>query len=199
MNIAPFSGLSVPSQAEARPQSMTARVGLTVAASLFVAVCAHISFPMPFTPVPTTLQPLAVILVGMLLGPVCGFAALTTYLVEGASGIPVFTPQGPGGIAQLLGPTGGYLFSYPLAAAVAGVTVTLLRRWRIPVFVSALAAACLALVPVFLLGACWLAHLLHLDARQAIHLAVAPFFAAEVVKLCAAAAAYSGFHSAGRR
>lgn len=174
-------------------QSRTGRLLLTVAASLLVAICAHVSFPMPFTPVPTTLQPFAVILVGMLLGPAGGFAALTLYLLEGASSLPVFTPQGPGGIAQLLGPTAGYLFSYPLAAALAGAAVRLFRRW-IPVFPSALFAASLALLPIFSMGALWLGHLLRLNSTQTVHLAVTPFLGAEIVKLFAAAAAYSAIH-----
>src|SRR5277367_1653846 len=101
--------------------SLTARVVLVVAATALVAACAHVSLPLPFTPVPLTLQTFAVILVGMVLGPAAGFSAMVLYLAEGASGLPVFSPHGLGGIAQLAGPTGGYLASYPLAAACAGL------------------------------------------------------------------------------
>src|SRR5277367_1286432 len=107
--------------------SLTARVVLVVAATALVAVCAHISLPLLFTPVPLTLQTFAVILVGMVLGPVAGFSAMVLYLAEGAMGLPVFSPHGPGGVAQLLGPTAGFLFSYPMAAASAGWVV---RRMR---------------------------------------------------------------------
>ena len=95
------------------------QVTLIVGASLFVALCAHISVPLPFTPVPLTLQNLAVVLVGLLIGSRAGFAALCVYLMEGAAGLPVFTP-GPGGVAQLLGPTGGFLLAYPFVAWLAG-------------------------------------------------------------------------------
>src|SRR5271163_786409 len=75
-------------------ESLSGKVILIVAASAFVAICAHISVPLPFTPVPLTLQNFAVILVGMLLGPVAGFSAMVLYLAEGAMGLPVFTPSG---------------------------------------------------------------------------------------------------------
>src|SRR5258706_14531500 len=82
-------------------------VALVASASLFVALCARITVPLPFTPIPLTLQNFAVLLVGLTLGPRRGFAALALYLAEGAAGMPVFNPLGLGGIAQLLGPTGG--------------------------------------------------------------------------------------------
>src|SRR2546423_2722842 len=86
------------------------QVTLVVGASLFVALCARVTLPLPFTPVPLTLQNFGVLLVGLTLGSRRGFAALALYLVEGAVGMPVFNPAGLGGVAQLFGPTGGYLF-----------------------------------------------------------------------------------------
>src|SRR5580693_3736622 len=94
------------------------QVALVVGASLFVAVCARIAIPLPFTPVPLTVQNFGVLLVGLMLGSRRGFAALVLYLAEGAMGMPVFSPLGPGGVAQLLGPTGGFLLTYPLVAWV---------------------------------------------------------------------------------
>ena len=85
------------------------QAALLVGGSLFVALCAHITIPLPFTPVPLTVQNFGVLLVGLLLGSRRGFAALALYLAEGAVGLPVFNPTGPGGIAQLFGPTGGFL------------------------------------------------------------------------------------------
>src|SRR5271154_6184685 len=85
------------------------QVALVVGASLFVALCARITIPLEtLTPVPLTVQNLGVLLVGLLLGSRRGFAALSLYLMEGALGMPVFSPAGPGGIAQLLGVTGGF-------------------------------------------------------------------------------------------
>src|SRR5437763_4882786 len=83
------------------------QVAVIVGASLFVALCARITIPlMPLTPIPLTVQNLGVLLVGLLLGPRRGFAALALYLAEGAVGFRVFNPTGVGGIAQLFGPTG---------------------------------------------------------------------------------------------
>src|ERR1700729_4606730 len=96
------------------------QVALVVGASLFVGLCAHISIPLPFTPVPLTVQNFGVLLVGLLLGSRRGFAALILYLAEGAMGLPVFSPGGVGGIAQLLGVTGGYLLVYPFVAVLSG-------------------------------------------------------------------------------
>jgi biotin transport system substrate-specific component len=96
------------------------QAGIVVGASLVVALCARVTIPLPFTPVPLTMQNFGVLLVGLLLGSRRGFAALALYLVEGASGLPVFSPTGPGGIAQIIGPTGGFLMAYPLVAFMAG-------------------------------------------------------------------------------
>src|SRR6202047_1265402 len=97
------------------------QVALVVGASLFVALCARITIPLPFTPVPLTVQNFGVLLVGMLLGSKRGFAALLLYLAEGAIGLPVFNPIGPGGLARLMGATGGFLLAYPLVAGFPGV------------------------------------------------------------------------------
>lgn len=178
--------------------SMLGKITLAFAASLFVAACAHVSLSLPFTPVPITLQTFAVILVGMALGPVGGFAALLMYLAEGAAGLPVFSPHGPGGIFQLIGPTGGFLFSYPLAAAVAG--------WFAgkagiagPKFTGGILSGLAASVVVFVLGAGWLAELGHLSATAVWHLAIAPFVPGEVVKITAAAGIFSSLQRWSRK
>src|SRR6202158_529496 len=96
------------------------QIAIVVGASLFVALCARVALPLPFTPVPLTLQNFGVLLVGLTLGGRRGFAALVLYLAEGLMGMPVFSPTGPGGVAQLLGPTGGFLLAYPFVAGIAG-------------------------------------------------------------------------------
>jgi biotin transport system substrate-specific component len=171
--------------------SLAGKTLVVIGATAFVAACAHISFPLPFTPVPLTLQNFAVILVGMALGPVAGFSAMMLYLAEGALGLPVFTPTGgPAGIAHLLGPNGGFLFSYPLAAATAGWVVRVMQpittRFR-----SALVASIAATLPIFLLGAGWLAYYAHHRASATWTLAVAPFIPGEIVKITAAAGIFS--------
>jgi biotin transport system substrate-specific component len=171
-------------------ESLTGKVLLVVAATGFVAACAHISVPLPFTPVPITLQNFAVLLVGMVLGPAAGFSAMVLYLAEGALGLPVFTPYSAGGIAHLLGPNGGYLFSYPLVAAIAGGVVRAMQRITTR-FRSALLATSIASLPIFIVGAGWLSYFLHLSVSAAWALAVAPFLMGEIVKITAAAGIFS--------
>jgi biotin transport system substrate-specific component len=171
-------------------KTIPGRIGLAVSASALVGLCAHISLPLPFTPVPLTLQNFAVILIGMILGPTLGFSAMVLYLAEGAVGMPVFTPQGPAGIAHLLGPSAGYLFSYPLAAAAAGFAGHLARRNRTS-FAAAILSAVAATVVSFTFGTSWLAYLLHLSAPASWHLAIEPFLFGEMAKIIAAAAIYS--------
>jgi biotin transport system substrate-specific component len=176
---------------------------IVIAASLFVAVCAQVAVPLPFTPVPLTLQNFGVLTVGLLLGSRRGFAALTLYLVEGAFGLPVFSPAILGsGIAHLLGPTGGFLMAYPLVAFVAG--------WineREPVQTSekspkgssrgfgwaALSALAAELV-LFAGGLSWLAVLTH-SASLAIRYGLYWFVFAEVIKVLMAAAVAARWNS----
>jgi biotin transport system substrate-specific component len=158
------------------------QAAIIMGASLFVALCARISLPLPFTPVPLTLQNFAVILVGLLLGSRRGFAALGLYLAEGVSGLPVFSPTGPGGIAQLMGPTGGYLMAYPFVAALAGW----IYECRPRTFIRAAVAGLLADVLLFLGGIGWLALYFH-SASTAIKYGLYWFVFAEVIKVLMAA------------
>jgi biotin transport system substrate-specific component len=171
-------------------ESLAGKTLLVIGATAFVAACAHISLPLPFTPVPLTLQNFAVVMVGLVLGPVAGFSAMVLYLVEGALGLPVFTPYAAGGVAHLLGPNGGYLFSYPLAAATAGWVVRAMQRITSH-FRSAIVAASVATLPIFVLGAGWFAYYAHHNASATWAMAIAPFIPGEIVKITAAAAIFS--------
>src|SRR6266700_4591841 len=93
---------------------------LIIGFSIFLALCAQVSFHIPFTPVPITLQTLAVVLTGAALGSKRGALAMLLYLAEGAAGLPVFA-GGTGGFIHLIGYTGGYLWSYPIAVFVTGL------------------------------------------------------------------------------
>jgi biotin transport system substrate-specific component len=186
------SQLGLTQRAELLQDSLVGKTLLVVGATAFVGACAHISLPLPFTPVPLTLQNFAVLLVGMFLGPLAGFSAMVLYLIEGALGVPVFTPYAAGGLAHLLGPTGGFLFSYPLAAATAGWVVRAMQ----PVtsrFRGALVASVAATLPIFLLGAGWFGFYAHSSVSATWTLAVAPFIPGEIVKITAAAGIFSSF------
>ena len=170
--------------------SIPGRILIGLAATAAVAAAAHIAIPLPFTPVPLTLQPLAVLGVGLALGPVDGFLAMLAYLAEGAMGLPVFSPTGLGGVAQLLGPTGGFLMAYPLVAAIAG-GLTRGFTGRASRFLAAFVAGNLAIAVLFLSGASWFVHYTHHSFYAAWIGAVAPFLPGELVKVVIAAGMYS--------
>ncbi|HTA25760.1 MAG TPA: biotin transporter BioY [Terriglobales bacterium] len=159
------------------------QVALVVCASLFVALCARVTLPLPFTPVPLTLQNFGVLLVGLTLGSRRGFAALALYLFEGMAGMPVFSPTGPGGLAQLVGPTGGFLLAYPIVAGIAGWIMENGRR----TFARAAIASVLAEIALFASGLSWLAILTH-SVSQAVRWGLYWFVFAEVIKIMMASA-----------
>lgn len=158
------------------------QVAIVVGASLFVALCARITIPLPFTPVPLTVQNFGVLLVGLLLGSRRGFAALALYLAEGAAGMPVFSPVGVGGIAHLLGPTGGFLLAYPVVAWLAGYVMEHGRK----TFARAALGGLLGEVVLFTSGLTWLAVLTH-SVAQAFRWGLYWFLFAEVIKVMMAA------------
>ena len=160
----------------------TRQIAIVVAASLFVAVCARFSLPIPGTPVPLSLQNFAVLLVGLSLGSRRGFIALALYLAEGAAGLPVFSPVGAPGILRFAGPTAGYLIAYPLVAALAGY---IFERGK-QTFARAISAALLGELLLFACGVSWLYVLTHSLAR-AIAFGLYWFIFAEVMKVMFAA------------
>jgi biotin transport system substrate-specific component len=157
------------------------QTAIVVGASLFVALCARVTLPL--IPVPLTLQNFGVLVVGLVLGRRRAFAALVLYLAEGAAGLPVFNPAGPGGIAQLLGPTGGYLMAYPFVAGLAGV---LMERGR-KTFARAAVAALMAEVLLFAIGLGWLV-IWTGSFKKALLYGLYGFLFAEVIKVLLAAA-----------
>lgn len=173
-----------------RAFEIATQIAIVVGASLFVAVCARIYIPLPGTPVPLTVQNLGVLLVGLALGSRRGFAALALYLAEGAMGMPVFSPHGLGGIAQILGPTGGYLIAYPFVAAVTGF---IFERGK-PAFARA-AVACLAgEVLLFTFGISWLYVYTH-SLAKALSFGLYWFIFAEVLKIMLAAGTVRGWQA----
>ena len=167
----------------ARAIESTRQVALLVGATVFVALCAHVTLPLPFTPVPLTLQNFGVLLVGLSLGRRRGFAALALYLAEGMAGLPVFSPTGPGSLAQLLGPTGGFLLAYPFVAGIAGWIMENGRQ----TFARAAVASVLAEIFLFAGGLSWLAVLTH-SVSRAVRWGLYWFVFAEVIKIMMASA-----------
>lgn len=172
--------------AEVRVPPAMRTVGIVLGGTLLAVLCAHIVLPLYFTPVPLSLMPLAVLLLGLVLSPRLAGITMAAYLAEGAMGLPVFAPgvDSMAGAAHLFGPTGGYLLAYPAAA----ILVSFLWRRGGRGLVSALTAAAAGDLLILGCGALWLAAWTHLTLASALALAVAPFLPGDALKVAAAAA-----------
>jgi biotin transport system substrate-specific component len=171
---APMTGVAV----RGRSLDSALQIAVIVAASLFVAVCARFSVPIPGTPVPLSMQNFAVLLVGLSLGSRRGSIALALYLAEGAAGLPVFAPVGAPGILRFIGPTAGYLIAYPFVAALAGYIFERGKR----TFTNAASAAIAGELLLFACGISWLYVLTH-SLTRAIAFGLYWFIFAEVMKV----------------
>jgi biotin transport system substrate-specific component len=171
--------------------------GIVLAGSVLAAVCAHVSIPLYFTPVPLSLAPFAVLFLGLFLSPRLAAATLGAYLIEGAIGLPVFapTPIPIGGLAHLLGPTGGYLLCSPAAAALISFLWRRTRRG----FTAALLSAAAGDLAILLCGALWLTVFTHASVQTTLTLAVLPFLPGDALKIAAAAALAAGYQRLRRR
>src|SRR5262245_9151755 len=173
-------------------------IGLKVGGvALFVALtvaAARVKVPLPFTPVPMTLQPMAVLLAGAILGPWLGAISQLTYIALGLSGVPVFAGLPGAGPAVIVGPTGGYLASYPFVAFVVG---KLIRRAKGPI--STTLSLLVGLSIIYNFGVAHLALFLNRSVSDAISLGVAPFLVADLIKVVVASALVTGWRSVTRR
>ena len=156
------------------------RIVSIVLGAATVGIAAQVAVPLVGTPVPMTLQPLAVLVVGGVLGARLGAAALVLYLALGALGLPVFTPGGLPGAARLIGPTGGYLLSYPVAAAIVGWLASSSRPLRL------LLASAAGMVLIHLGGSAQLA-ILTGNAGAATRYGLVPFLTGDLLKVGIAA------------
>jgi biotin transport system substrate-specific component len=181
----------------ARANSRAVHYGIRAAATLFMAVltaaAAQVSFSIPFTTVPLTLQPMVVLMSGLALGPRLGLASQVLYLAAGIAGLPVFafSPVLPPGAARLIGPTGGYLMSYPFAAMLTGY---LAERGLDRRYLTSVLAMIIGLIVIYLCGAAWLGLFVRTSTTAPIGFGAAlaagvyPFVGADLVKLLFAAA-----------
>ncbi|MBI3265290.1 MAG: biotin transporter BioY [Acidobacteria bacterium] len=183
-------------KAQGRPASGSVTLAIRLAAVAFVTTltiaAAQISIPLPFTPVPLTIQPMVVLLGGAALGARLGCASQVAYLVAGIAGLPVFaaSPLLLPGVARLLGPTGGYLLSYPLAAWTTGWLAERGLDRRYPGAVAAMGAG---LAVIFSFGVAWLAFVWTplkpaTGLVTAVRIGLMPFLVVDVVKVLLAAA-----------
>ena len=149
---------------------------------------AFVRVPLPFTPVPVTLQTFFVLLAGAYLGAGAGAFSQLLYLVLGAAGAPVFAGAACG-LSALLGPTGGYLAGFAAAAFLIGT----LKRFCGGSFARLLALFVLAAFVILLCGSLWLKVSLSLPLGTAFRLGMAPFIAGDLFKACAACLVYWRF------
>lgn len=171
---------------------------IQAAAVLFVtaltAAAAQVSIPLPFTPVPFTLTPMVVLLGGAVLGSKLGMSSQVLYLLLGIAGVPVFaaSPELPQGPLRLIGPTGGYLMSYPFAAFATG---GLAERGFDRRYLTSVLAMAAGLALVFLGGVIWLAFFAGAASRglnAALQTGLYPFIAADAIKILLAATILPG-------
>jgi biotin transport system substrate-specific component len=166
----------------ALPRSDRLTVVKVIGFAVVLAAAAQVAIPIPGTPVPSTLQPLLVVLAGLWLSPRAAVAGMVLYVAAGAAGLPVWAPIGLPGAARLLGPTGGYLLSYPLAAWTAAILSRGAARYP-----RRLVAAIAAMAVIYVGGLAQLAVLTGSLAISAL-LGAAPFAALDLVKCLVAAA-----------
>jgi len=162
---------------QTRPSTILGVVGFALA----LAAAAQVTMPIPGTPVPFTLQPLVVVLAGLMLGPTAGAISMILYLIAGASGLPVFSPIGAPGLLRFVGPTGGYLIAYPVAAWAAGALGAKKERLMVRFL-----AACAGIALIFVGGIAHLAMLNH-SIGVAIGLGLTKFAPFDIAKALIAA------------
>jgi biotin transport system substrate-specific component len=177
--------------AAARTPLASSRTGFvfkTVFFSLIMAISAHVSFPLPGTPVPFTLQPLVMLLAAGLLGGVAAGASMIGYLAMGLAGLPVFAMGG--GFAYLAGPTGGFLVGLVPAAFAAGA---LASRRRSPFAIAG--AFAVGLVVLFACGTAHLSLFFGRDVSATLRASVYPFLLGDLVKVAVAAAVVAAWRA----
>ena len=168
----------IPAYLSARQKSSSTVILIAVAVAA-LAISAQIKIP--FYPVPVTMQTLVVLLVGMSYGLRLGAASLASYLVLGAMGAPVFASGG--GLAYMVGPTGGYLAGFFVSAVIMGMLAE--RGWSQRAFLVA-GAMIIGHATIYLMGAGWLSTFIGLE--KAITAGVLPFLYGDLLKLVIAAA-----------
>jgi biotin transport system substrate-specific component len=167
---------------------------LVIGASIVLAISAQIAIPVPFSPVPITMQTLAVLLTGALLGPQLGTMAVITYLLEGIIGLPVFA-NAHAGLVTLMGPTGGYLLGFVPAAFVTGY---LFEHSNSSSWVKTLVIMTLGTLLIFIYGLAWLA--ITLADGPILAIGLYPFLPGALLKILLASLFFrSGWRLTGLR
>ena len=191
-------GTLLTSLVSGRDSATAIRIASVLFLTVLAAAAAQISVAVPFTQVPFTFQPMIVLLGGLVLGSRLGATAQLLYLAAGVAGLPVFAASAtlPPGALRLLGPTGGYLMAYPFAAFAVGY---LAERGFDRRYVTSVLAMLAGLVVIYAFGTMWLGLFARtvtgsaaVGLQAAFFAGVAPFVAADILKLLAAAGVVPG-------
>ena len=183
----------VATRVDDRSEGLAIQAASVLFITVLTAAAAQISFPLPFTQVPFTFQPMVVLVGGLVLGSRLGFTSQVLYLMAGVAGLPIFAASAtlPPGLLRLVGPTGGYLMAYPVAAFVVG---SLAERGFAKRYVTSVAAMLVGLTVIYAAGTLWLAYFARLASGSAavglsaaLATGVYPFVLADLAKLAAAA------------
>jgi biotin transport system substrate-specific component len=167
-----------------RRNTIAAKIALVVGGAVLIALCAQISIPLPFTPVPITGQTFAVLLTGSALGATLGLASTALYVVAGIIGAPVYA-DGAHGWSVITSATGGYLVGFMLAGALVGLLANLGWDKR---FGTASSSMLAGNVVIYLVGLPWLAVVLDTNLDKTLEYGLYPFVVGDVLKLYLAAA-----------
>lgn len=157
------------------------KIVFTALFAALTAVCGFISIPVPGTPIPIVLQNMLVVLTGLMLGPVWGVCATLLFLLAGALGLPVFS-GGTGGIARLMGPTGGFLYGYALATLAAGTIAQRPRYGRKDSAIRLIVATVSGFVVMYVPGVIHFMRVMDKTFGQTMALCVVPYIPGDTVK-----------------
>ena len=175
-----YADLLVPCE---KKKALVVNVAVVIGASWLLALSAQISFYVPFTIVPVTAQTFAVLMIAAMLGSNRAVSAVLTYIAQAAMGLPFFA-MSKAGAWVLVGPTGGYLVGFVLAAMIVGRLAD--KGWDRSVWKTA-AAMTLGTLAIYTLGVFWLT-VLTSSLQTALLAGLYPFIAAEALKVISAAA-----------
>ena len=178
-----ISSLKILKFAKSKPLAFLPDALIVIGSSILISLFAHISIPLPFTPVPISMQPHVVLFLAAFLGSKRGVIATLSFVVQGAVGMPVFA-GGKAGVLALSGPTGGYILGYIAAAFVVGYLVENLKGIKLSSMFFSMAAGNLV---IYLFGMAWLSTFIGIN--KAFVLGVLPFILGDLFKLVLAAKA----------
>ncbi len=174
MSYGTYSDIIRPAQ---QRQARLYDLSCVVVFSAFIALSAQLAIRLPFSPVPITGQTLAVLLTGVLLGSKKGAASVLLYIMEGAAGLPVFASSASG-IIYLIGPTGGYIAGFLIAAYTAGYFAEMgWDRKNFKIFAALLVSSAIILI----CGVLWLS--LFIGFEKAVQVGLIPFLIGDVIKI----------------